>query len=218
MNKIIKTNLEIKDWFAQLQDKVDMWITDPPYPFENQNGTKRFQHIDGQDLMYSRMTWADLQTIFSDMLKVTNPGGRAYVFCNRDGLFITKELLEKTGWTFRNLIVWDKKNMGMGYHWRNQAEYICYVSNGSVKKYIKDQPNIFSFKKPTDKDALPAISYSPSGISPKPYQIWDKIMVAQLGDGENVADPFAGSDPLSAAILMNPDIQARLGKAFVNIF
>lgn len=218
MNKIITSNLEINNWLAQLQDNVDLWITDPPYPFENQNGTKRFKHIDGQDLMYSRMEWKDLENIFDQMYQKTSAGGRSYIFCNRDGLFATKENLEKVGWKFRNLLVWDKKVMGMGYHWRNQAEYICYASKGAVKKYVKNQPNIFSFKKPTDKDAIPAINYSPTGISPKPYQIWEKIMLAQLGEGEIVADPFSGSAPLNAAILMNQDIQNRLGKAYVNIY
>ena len=36
-DKIIKTSLDIDDWFNSLNEDIDMWITDPPYPFNNQN-------------------------------------------------------------------------------------------------------------------------------------------------------------------------------------
>lgn len=216
--KIIQTNLEIKDWFKHLSDDVDIWITDPPYPFENKNGSKRFEHVNGVDNMYARFDWKGMEQFFQDMYDRSNNGARAYVFCNRDGLFKTKDLLEKAGWKFRNIIVWDKQAMGMGYHWRNQVEYICYVSKGSVKNYVKNQPNIFYEKKPRAKDSIPSIGYNPSGVSPKPYKIWEKILDNQLGDDEVIADPFAGSEPMRAAIEMNPLIKARIKKAYINSF
>ena len=88
--------MEIVDWFASLTDKVDVWVTDPPYPFDSQNGTNRY------DGMYKRMDWKDLETTFSSMFDNTNAGGRAYVFCNRDGIEQTKKALEKAGWRFLN--------------------------------------------------------------------------------------------------------------------
>ena len=218
MTKIIATNLEISDWFESLEDKVDMWITDPPYPFNNKNGSKRFNHEDGVDGMYDRLDWKDLSEVFERMYDESNPGARAYVFCNRDGLFKTKEYLEAAGWTFRNLIVWDKLAMGMGYHWRNQVEYIVYATKGKTKNYVKSSPNIFKYKKPRAKDSIPSIGYNPSGVSPKPYQIWDIIMSQQLMEGEIVADPFAGSEPLRAAVEMNSDIKELLKKAYVNSY
>lgn len=220
MSKIVKTNLEINDWFDQLNDKVDLWITDPPYPFDNKNGSKRFNHVNGNDNMYSRLDWQDLEDIFKRMYDSTNQGGRAYVFCNRDGLFPTRELLEKVGWKFRNILIWDKQVMGMGYHWRNQVEFICYVTKGSIdsKFYVKNQPNIFYDKKPKASDSIPKIGYNPSGTSPKPYKIWSKIMSHQLGQDEVVADPFAGSEPLRAAIEMDASIMSKVKKAYVNSY
>lgn len=220
MSKIIKTSLEISDWFDQLNDEVDLWITDPPYPFNNKNGSKRFNHVNGTDNMYDRLEWNDLADIFEDMYESTSKGGRAYVFCNRDGLFKTKDLLEDAGWKFRNIIVWDKQAMGMGYHWRNQVEYICYVSKGSIDPqfYVKSQPNIFYEKKPKASDSIPSIGYNPSGTSPKPYKIWSKIMASQLGQDEIVADPFAGSEPLRAAIEMDPTLKAKAKKVYVNSY
>lgn len=218
MSKIVQTSLDIKDWFKQLSEEVDIWITDPPYPFKNQNGTGRFNHVNGVDNLYTRLEWPDLSGVFQDMYDNTTKGGVAYVFCNRDGLFQTRNLLENAGWKFKNLIVWDKQVMGMGYHWRNQVEYIYYVSKGNTKRYVKNQPNIFSIKRPKASDSIPKIGYNTGGASSKPYKIWDKILSAQLAGNEIIADPFAGTEPMRAAIEMNSDIKSKIKKAYINSF
>jgi site-specific DNA-methyltransferase (adenine-specific) len=207
MSKIKTTNLEIKAFFLDLSQttKVDLWITDPPYPFENQNGTGRMKFEDGKDEMYVRLTYGDLQWCYDQMLQISNSGAGCYVFANRDGLFQTKESLEKTGWTFRNIIVWDKINMSMGYHWRNQVEYIVYCTKGATKKYVTGIPNIFHEKKPT-------------GLSAKPPKIWETIMEQQLKDMEVVCDPFAGSDPLSIALNNNQNLMQKVGASYSNIY
>jgi site-specific DNA-methyltransferase (adenine-specific) len=139
------------------------------------------------------------------MFSNSNSGAGCYVFANRDGLFHTKDSLEKSGWTFRNILVWDKVNMTMGYHWRNQVEYIVYCSKGATKKYVTGLPNIFHEKKPT-------------GLSAKPSKIWETIMERQLKDGEVVCDPFAGSDPLSISLNNNQNLMQKIGSSYSNIF
>ncbi len=207
MSKINITKLEVKDFFNHIKPitKVDLWITDPPYPFENQNGTGRMKFEDGKDDMYARMTYSDLEDSYKEMLDLSNEGGLAYIFTNRDGLFQTKESLDRVGWNFRNLIVWDKTVQGMGYHWRNQVEYIFYVTKGSTKKYVTNHPNIFREKKP-------------SGMSAKPPIIWEEIMNHQLKDGEVVADPFAGSDPLSISLNNNQNLMQKISASYSNIY
>ena len=207
MSKINITNLDFKDFFAHISSitKVDLWITDVPYPFNNQNGTGRMKFEGGEDKMYSRMSYSDLEWSYDQMFKNSNEGAGSYVFSNRDGLFNTKDSLEKTGWTFRNIIVWDKKVQGMGYHWRNQVEYIIYCTKGKTKKYVTGLPNIFSEKKPP-------------GLSAKPPKIWQTIMEQQLKDGEVVCDPFAGSDPLSIALNNNQNLLNKIGQSHSNIF
>ena len=145
-DKIIETSLDIFDWFDWFErqaSKIDIWITDPPYPFDNKNGSGRHLYSEGADGMYTRLGWPDLDTVFERMMSNSSDGARAYVFCNRDGLFETKSRLEKAGWIFRNILIWDKKNMGMGYHWRNKAEFIVYVSRGKPSCYVKGKGNIF---------------------------------------------------------------------------
>ena len=207
MSKINLTKLDIKSFFPHLQSitKVDLWVTDPPYPFENQNGTGRMKFEDNKDEMYTRMTYSDLEWCYGEMFSNSNSGAGCYVFANRDGLFHTKDSMEKSGWTFRNILVWDKVNMTMGYHWRNQVEYIVYCTKGATKKYVTSLPNIFHEKKPT-------------GLSAKPPKIWETIMERQLKDGEVVCDPFAGSDPLSISLNNNQNLMQKVGSSYSNIF
>lgn len=198
--------------------KVDLLISDPAYPFDNQNGAGRFQYVENQDNMYPRLDWPDMKNLFANFKDISNPGARAYIFTNKDGLFKSKELLEQTGWTFRNLLVWDKQKMGMGYHWRHEAEYILYVTNGKTNKFVTKKTNIFRYKKPGKKDSIPELDYYPTGASTKPYQIWKDILKQHLYEGEVIADPFAGSDPMSVAIKTDSEIESKLKQAYVNVF
>jgi len=209
---ITTTDLEIDDWFAQLTEDIDLWVTDPPYPFDSQNGTGRFKG------MYKRLTWQNLEDIFEKMYNRTTDGGRAYVFCNRDGLYKTGKALEDAGFKFRNILIWDKQHFGGGYHWRNQAEYIIYVTRGKPKVYVKGKSNIFNYKRPAKGDVKPSINYDPTGTSSKPYQIWEDIITHGGCDQDVCADPFAGSNPMRAALLVNPSLLAKVKEAYTNAY
>lgn len=212
MTQLIHTSLEIDDWFSQLTEDISLFCTDPPYPFDSQNGTGRYSG------MYKRFDWLKMEDVFKKMYDRTNIQGRAYVFCNRDGLFKTQSALTKAGWTFRNILIWDKKHFGGGYHWRAQVEYIVYVSKGDPKVYVKGAPNIFSYARPTKKDAVPSIGYNPACLSAKPKQIWTDILNWGAVNGDIVADPFAGSNPMKAAIETDTALQSKISKCYTNNF
>lgn len=217
--KILVDHLPIQEWFDALKHEVDLWITDPPYPFNNQNGTGRFDFKEGVDYMYDRLTWKDLGDIYSKMYISSSEGARAYVFCNRDGIETTKVLLEEAGWTFRNLLIWDKIRLGGGYHWRNSAEFIVYASRGKPKVYVSGMNNFFHYKKPTKSCAIPGILYDPTSCqSAKPKEIWEDIIRHGGVEGDVCADPFSGSNPMRAALLTNEDLLNKIEIAYTNEF
>lgn len=209
---LVKTNLEISDWFSSLKDNVDLWITDPPYPFDSQNGTGRYKD------MYSLMSWEQIGKVYEKMYKHTSDGGRVYVFCNRDGIENTKRLLSEAGFRFLNLLVWDKCHFGGGYHWRNQVEYIIYSSKGKPKTYVKNLANIFRYKRPSKNSTMPSIGYDPSGQSCKPMEIWRDIMLEGGCDEDVCADPFSGSNPMMAAYMTNPILKTKFKKVLTNVY
>ena len=216
MSKIVETSLDIDKWFDQLEENIDVWITDPPYPFDNKNGSGRFAYSDGSDNMYTRLTWQDLDKIFLKMYNRTPVGGRAYIFANRDGIFKTQAGLESAGWKFRNLLVWDKQHFGGGYHWRNQLEYIIYVTKGKPKVYVKGRGNVFNYKRPTKSSVHSKIGYNPTGASCKPKEIWEDIISNGAADDDVIADPFSGSNPMKAALKTNSSLLKKIKKAHTN--
>lgn len=203
---IVDTSLKIWDWFANLDKKVDVWITDPPYEFNNQNGSGRFKYKDNSDGMYDRFTWSEFERFAKEMYNSSNNGARAFIFCNRDGLVDTTKILESVGWKQRNILVWDKQVFGMGCHFRNQAEYIIYVSKGKPKKYATKMGNIFHYKPPK------------LGPTSKPNEIWRDILNSISVDNDVVADPFAGTNPLGKAIANNQNFSTVLDTVYINIF
>lgn len=209
---MIKDQLLINEWLNKYSDlKIDTIITDPPYPFDSQNGTHRF------DDMYPLLSWSDLQDICTKFYSMMNDGGRIYLFCNRDGLFPTRDLLEKSGFKVLNLLVWNKKHFGGGYHYRNQVEYIYYACRGKPKVYIKNISNIFEYSRPTKKDDIAEVGYFPSEqLSSKPLNIYKDILKNGTIAEELIADPFAGSDPLRAAVLTDEELKQRNYKVYTN--
>ena len=226
LSKIQEDNLEISDWFSKNRKEVNLWITDPPYPFDSQNGTNRYSG------MYDRMSYEQLAQVYESMYDITPEGGRAYVFCNRDGIQSTIDSLAFKGridtqtgnkvkvpmWKFRNIIVWDKEHFGGGYHWRNQVEYIVYVTKGASDTYIQGAPNIMRYPRPVKADAISEIGYDPSGTSSKPSSIWRDILMHGAVEGDVCADIFAGTNPLKAALFENPELYNKISKAYTNTY
>lgn len=63
---LITTKLEIDDWFLSLKENISLWISDPPYPFDERNGAGRYQN------MYKRLSWSQLYTVFDKMYDATS--------------------------------------------------------------------------------------------------------------------------------------------------
>ena len=207
---IKKTNLEVSDFinFISINNyNPSIIITDVPYPFDNKNGKNRFNYDSSmkKDNMYDRLTNDNLREIYSKLNEVSEEGCQAFFFTDRNNLMVMSEDLNKSGWTNRNIIVWNKKKIGMGYHFRNQIEYILYVSKGKPNTFVTSIPNIFEYKKP-------------KGESAKPFEIWRDIMdVTGKKEDNIIIDPFAGTDPLSAAY-QSKDWQKKIKLSISNIY
>lgn len=223
MENVVETSLEINKWFDVIDANdigFDLTITDPPYPFDNKNGSGRHSYVDGKDEMYTRMSWGLLGVVFNRLLNCTKEGGRIYVFTNRDGYEQMRGLLIDVGWRYLNTLVWDKMRFGGGYHWRNSVEYIHYFCKPKKPKVlIKGARNVLAYKKPTKSCSIPEVGYFPAlNASPKPNEIWRDILIHGAADGDVVCDPFAGSNPLKTALFLNPELQEKIGGAYTNAF
>ena len=59
-----------------------------------------------------------------------------YLFCDAETMFVAKPEAERAGFKFWKPLVWDKKTIGMGYHYRARYEFILFFEKG--KRRLND--------------------------------------------------------------------------------
>lgn len=120
-----------------------------------------------------------------------------YLFCDAETMFFAKPEAERAGFRFWKPLVWDKRTIGMGYHYRARYEFILFFEKGKRRLNDLGIPDIISV--PRIHRGYPA--EKPAAVS--------EILIAQSSQpGEIVADPFMGSGSVGVAA-------ARLGRRFL---
>lgn len=173
-------------------NSVDCVITDPPY-----ESLEKHRRI-GTTTRLKR-EWFEifpnvkLTELFFQIYRVLKRNTHFYLFCDQETTFIAKPLAEDFGFKFWKPIVWDKKNIGMGYHYRSRYEFILFFEKGKRKLNdlgvadIIERTRIFK-KYPTEK----------------PYQVSSVLVSQSTKEGELIIDPFCGSGSVGeAAIRLN---------------
>jgi len=94
----------------------------------------------------------------------------------------------------KNLITWDKVNIGMGHYYRRRHEYIIFGTNGNTRK-IKNRkfPDVWRFKRIHN-------SFYPTQ---KPVEIFQAMVFASSERGFVICDPFMGSGSSAIAAMKN---------------
>ena len=170
---------------------VDAVITDPPYQSldvqvgkgtttrlvsKDQFSGKRLAASDGAS-WFGTLAPCEILTILEDCRRLIRDTGALYVFGDvKSGL----ELFP--GWT-RNVIVWDKQAIGMGYAWRRMHEWIAYqpmkahrLRDMSLGDIIRC-PGVEEKQHPTEK----------------PVGVIKPLILNSTDPGETILDPFMGS-------------------------
>ncbi|RUA31882.1 MAG: hypothetical protein DSY77_12350 [Bacteroidetes bacterium] len=94
----------------------------------------------------------------------------------------------------KNLITWDKVNIGMGHYFRRRHEYIVFATNDNTRK-IKNRkfPDVWRFKR-IHNSAYP---------TQKPVEVFQAMIHASAEKGFTVCDPFLGSGSSAIAAIKN---------------
>jgi site-specific DNA-methyltransferase (adenine-specific) len=90
----------------------------------------------------------------------------------------------------KNLIVWNKVNMGLGHYFRRQHETILFATKGKKKLLTKSVSDVWEAKRKT-----------PQYPTQKPVEIFEKMITASVRGKANVCDPFVGSGSSAIATL-----------------
>lgn len=94
----------------------------------------------------------------------------------------------------KNLITWDKVNIGMGHYFRRRHEYIIFATNGNTRK-IKNRkfPDVWRFKR----------IHNSKYPTQKPVEVFQAMIHASAEKDFVVCDPFTGSASSAIAAIKN---------------
>ncbi len=184
-------------------ESVDLIVTDPPYNLAfggtTQTKTKkpRFNIIANDQLShrdYQRFTFQWLYQAY----RILKPRRHIYVCIDWRMYPFMVLWMRRVGFIVKNCIVWDKVNMGLGWQYRFQHEFIIFAVKG------KEKVRRISTRSSSDVWRLPRISGNKT-IHPteKPADLMHKIVLNSSEPGELVADFFLGVGPVAEAAIAN---------------
>ena len=191
MNEIIQGDcLEVLKTLPE--NSVDLVITDPPYGLNfrsarpSEEKKKDFiQNDKPQDLVPL------INSVIPELVRVMKEDSEIYWFCGGGGgspilawAWIAFKELEPSI-RVKNLLVWDKKYVGLGWDWRFQYE-TCFqlVKGKGIKNSDPSASNVIRASK-----VIPQHGEHPT---PKSEDVIWEIMKRKSKNGDVILDPFLG--------------------------
>jgi hypothetical protein len=68
--------------------------------------------------------------LFGELFRVLKKNAHLYLFCDPETMFVAKPVAEASGFNFWKPLIWDKRRIGMGYHYRARYECILFFEKG----------------------------------------------------------------------------------------
>jgi site-specific DNA-methyltransferase (adenine-specific) len=181
-------------------ESVDIIVTDPAYSGMNQKMKFGNGRIVGEYQKEGNHKWFtefhDTRENYSLFLKeckrVLKDNRSIYIMFDSFSLLSLGTIVREY-FDVKNIIVWDKINMGMGHNFRRRHELILFATKGKSKLNSKAIPDIWKVKRITQSEYP----------TQKPVEIFDYMIKASAKDGYIVCDPFLGSGSSAIASLKN---------------
>lgn len=180
--------------------KADILITDPPYSSGGWQDAQKKQ-IDslgtrrGASISRDNLSTRGYVALISRVLANVDIES-AYMFCDWRMWATTSDTLESSGYPVRNMLVWDKGTMGMGFPWRSQHELIAFAKRSATELMDGDKGNVLQAGR--------------TGNENHPTEKPVDLIVELLSNtkGRTVYDPFCGS----GTTLIAADQMGRLAR------
>ena len=195
--------LDAVEWLrAQPSESIDLLVTDPAYESLEKHRavgtTTRLKHSKGSSndwfTVFPNARFAEL---FAEAFRALKRNTHFYLYCDAETMFVAKPEAERAGFRFWKPLVWDKKTIGMGYHYRARYEFILFFEKG--KRRLNDLGVADVITVPRIHRGYPA---------EKPPVVSEVLIAQSSAPGDVVADPFMGSGSVGVAAL-------ALGRRFI---
>jgi DNA modification methylase len=221
---------DCRDVVASLPDgSADMIFTDPPYGHNNNNGDliARWEAALGKKAV-SESEWRPIandgleqatelvEWLFGESPRLLARGGCCCCCCccgggGPDPQFARWALMMDGPLEFKQMIVWDKGPMGMGWHYRRSYETVLVAQKkGGACKWHADSDDIENIIRPGYAGIRKIIPKADDHPTPKPPALAQHFIRLHTLPGETVLDPFMGGGSTGVAAL-------KEGRKFIGI-
>ena len=189
------------------EKSVDMYFADPPYGHNNNNGdliSRREAALgrgdyqperDNRPIANDSALMADglIQWFFNTAAMTLIPGGVCCCCCGGGGgpdpQFARWSLYMNGVLDFKQMVVWDKGPMGMGWHYRRSYETVLVAQkHGAACKWYDETNKIENIIRHIPK-IIPQADDHPT---PKPVELTEWFIRLHTQIGETIVDPFCG--------------------------
>src|SRR5688572_30571789 len=191
------------DWLrGRPAESIDLLITDPAYESLEKHRavgtTTRLKHSKASSNDWFKIFPNErFGELFEAAYRALRADTHFYLFCDAETMFVAKPEAERAGFKFWKPLVWDKRTIGMGYHYRARYELILFFEKGKRKLNDLGVADIITVSR--IRGGYPA---------EKPPEVAEILIRQSSIDGDVVADPFMGSGSTGVAA-------ARLGRRFL---
>ena len=178
---------------------VDVITTDPAYSGMNQHMSFGHGRIVGRYGGVDNERWftefhddpATFLGFLQECHRVLADGGHVYVMFDSFSLLSLGHLMREV-FAVKNLIVWDKVNLGMGHYFRRRHETIVFATKGHRRLSRRDLPDVWAIKR-LHRAAYP---------TQKPVELFSRMLAGSAQPAMTVCDPFVGSGSSAVAALL----------------
>ena len=164
--------------------KADIIYTDPPYSsggYQESGKSSGSIGARGQKkIATDNLSTRGYISLMDKVLANLSGAHTCFIFCDWKMWVYNQDIAEAKGYRVRNMLVWDKMQMGMGMPFRNQHELCLFGSKLAGKIGDGKTPNVL--KHARDREAEHA--------TPKPISLILE-MLNQI-EGDFLVDPFLG--------------------------
>jgi len=167
--------------------RVDMWLTDPPYNVAYEGGTKEKLTIQN-DSMNDESFRQFLRDAYVAADAVMKPGAVFYIWHADSEGYNFRGAAKDAGWVVRQCLIWKKSSLVMGrqdYHWKHEpCLYGWKDGAGHLWAADRKQTTILEFDKPSRNGEHPTM---------KPVALFEYQLLNNTKGGDIVLDSFGGS-------------------------
>jgi site-specific DNA-methyltransferase (adenine-specific) len=193
---MILAQMDAVTWLETLPaSSVDLMITDPPYEsLEKHRAIGTTTRL--KESKASSNQWFQIfpntrfPDLFFQVFRVLKKDAHFYLFTDPETAFIAKPTAEAAGFKFWKPLIWDKRSIGMGYHYRARYEMVLFFEKG--KRRLNDRGIADVIEVPRVRNGYP---------SEKPIRVAEILVGQSTEPGDLVVDPFMGSGSTGVAAL-----------------